>query len=122
MVKKLTLNCSFPSGESPVNFYVGNPNRESHPISFQSKWLTETYGGSVPKDLMKSMEELQKVAIKNNLNFEDLCEYVFDEVKKANSLNSEKQTKQKQRDYIASHDKVSLSNNQNTFADEGSEK
>lgn len=122
MVKKLTLNCNFPSGESPVNFYVGNPNVASHPISFQSKWLSETYGCSVPKDLMKSMEELQKVAIKNNLNFEDLCEYVFSEVKKVNVLNAEKQTKQKQKNYITSHDKVSLSNNQYTVSDDGPKK
>ena len=106
MVKKLTLNCNFPSGSSPVNFYVGDPNADSHPISFQSKWLSEVYGGSVPEDLMKSMEELQKIAIKNRLNFEDLCEYVFDEVKKVNSINSEKQIKQKQKAYISSNDKV----------------
>lgn len=106
MVKKLTLNCDFPSGKSPVSFYVGDPNSESHPISYQSKWLSEVYGGSVPEDLMKSMEELQKVAIKNKLNFEDLCEYVFDEVKKVNSINSEKKIKQKQKTYISSNDKV----------------
>lgn len=117
MVKKLTLNCKFPSGESPVSFYVGNPNAESHPISFQSKWLSESYSGSVPEDIMKSMEQLQKISIKNNIDFEMLCGYVFDEVKKVNLLNSEKQTKQKQKSYIQSHDKVSISSDKNQNID-----
>lgn len=122
MVKKLTLNCNFPSGDSPVSFYVGNPNVDSHPISFQTKWLSEVYGGSVPEDLMKSMEELQKLSIKNKINFEDLVSYVFEEVEKVNSLNNEKSVKQKQKAYISSHDKVAASINSQKNDIEESEK
>ena len=107
MVKKIVLNCGFPSGQSPVTFYVGSPSKESHPISFQSQWLSENYGGTVPEELMKSMEKLQKISIKNKLRFEDLCEYVFKEVEKNKSLNTEKSMRKKQVNYLKQNDSVS---------------
>lgn len=107
MVKKLVLNCNFPSGKAtPVNFFVGNPANDSHPIEFQSQWLSNQYGGKVPSEIMDSMEELHRISIKNKLKFEDLCEYVFTEVNALNSTNKEKQMRQKQVAYIKSNDPI----------------
>ena len=107
MVKKLVLNCNFPSGKAtPVNFFVGSPAADSHPIEFQSQWLASQYGGKVPSEIMDSLEDLHKVAIKSKLKFEDLCEYVFTEVNTINSINKEKQMRQKQVAYIKSNDPI----------------
>ena len=107
MVKKLVLNCSFPSGKStPVNFYIGSPSEDSHPIAFQSQWLANQYGGEVPSEIMDSMEKLQKISIDNKLRFEDLCEHVFKEVNNVNSINKEKAMRAKQLEHIKKIDSM----------------
>lgn len=111
MVKKLVLNCKFPTGVAPVNFFIGNPSDDSHPIEFQSEWLASEYGGSVPSEIMDSMEKLHQISIKNKLNFEDLCEHVFKEVNSINSINSEKATRTRQLNHISKIDPMAAQQN-----------
>lgn len=80
MVKKLTINCNFRSGPAPIKFYIGDPSDDNHPVHFQSKWLTEKRGGSVPKEIFESFSELQKIASKNRVSFEELCSFAFQEL------------------------------------------
>ena len=86
MIKQFTVNCNFRTTKAPVTFYVGDPSDETNPIYFQTKWLTEKKGGTIPKEILESFVELQKVAAKNRVSFQELCGFVIDE------LNSDQAT------------------------------
>ena len=78
MVKKLTIPCVFGGGQSSnVDFYVGNPMADKHPIGFQSKWLADNKGGQVPADIMDSIAKIKDLADRNNASFEELCLYAI---------------------------------------------
>lgn len=89
MVKKFTANCDFPGKKSPVTLYVGNPALGSHPLNFQNKWLSENKGGAIPQDIMNSFEKLVELSEKNRVPFEDLCEYVIEELKSIASVGKD---------------------------------
>ncbi len=90
MVKKFTANCDFGGQKSPVTLYVGEPAPNSgHPLSFQSKWLSQTRGGNIPADIMDSFAKLADIATKNRVSFEDLCAYVIDELKSSSTLEAD---------------------------------
>ena len=75
MVRSFNIPCNFNGQVSDVRFYIGEPNEEKNPIYFQTKWLGDTKGGSVPQDVIDSIEKIQKLAKQNNISFEDLCAY-----------------------------------------------
>ena len=89
MVKKFTANCSFGGQVSPDTLYVGNPTKGNHPLAFQSKWLSNERGGTIPNNIMESFSKLSDIAEKNKVPFEDLCAYVIDEIQSNNSLESD---------------------------------
>jgi len=89
MVKKFTANCSFSGEIVPVTLYVGNPSKGTHPLSFQSNWLSKERGGKIPANIMDSFAKLADIAEKNKVPFEDLCSYVIDEVQASNSIEEE---------------------------------
>jgi hypothetical protein len=76
-MKKLTINCNFGGVSSPFSFYIGNPENTHHPVQFQAEWLSKVRGGSVPGDVMESLQKLYDLSRKNNLSFEELCEYAL---------------------------------------------
>jgi hypothetical protein len=86
MVKKFTANCDFGGQKAPVDLYIGNPALGSHPLAFQSKWLASTKRGVIPAEIMTSFAKLVEISEKNRVPFEDLCEYVIDELKSTNSI------------------------------------
>ena len=86
MLKKFTANCDFGGQKAPVTFYIGDPCDGSHPLAFQSRWLSKERRGSVPQDIMDSFEKLVEISKKNRASFADLCEYVIDELKSSTSL------------------------------------
>ncbi len=86
MVKKFTANCDFGAKKAPVTLYVGDPAIGSHPLNFQNKWLSDNKGGMVPLDIMQSFKKLAEVSEKNRVSFEELCGYVIDELKAAESV------------------------------------
>lgn len=76
-LKKLTFPCSFQGGVTQnVDFFVGYPSADSHPIAFQSKWVGDK-GGQVPPNISTALERLKAIALKHNIPFSDLCEYVI---------------------------------------------
>lgn len=81
MVKKFTIDCNFSGQKLPVTFYIGEAAIGSHPLGFQSKWLAAEKGGEVPKDLMESFQKLKDISDRNKISFEELCQYVLDEIK-----------------------------------------
>jgi hypothetical protein len=88
-VKKFTTNCNTNAGGiSPVTFYIGHPAKDSHPLAFQSRWLSDR-GISVPQHIMESFSKLMDISIANNLPFIDLVEYVIKEVELGKSLQND---------------------------------
>lgn len=76
-LKKLTFPCNFQGGlTQSVDFFVGNPTPDSHPIGFQMKWVGDK-GGQVPSNISSALQKLKAIAIKHNIPFGDLCEYVI---------------------------------------------
>lgn len=84
MVKKFTYICDFSGKKSPVTFYIGDAAKGNHPIGFQSKWLDKEKGGVVPKNLMESLLKLKEISDTQKVPFEDLCQYVIDEINLGN--------------------------------------
>lgn len=76
-MKKFTVNCDFNGSSSPFTIYVGDPEREHHPLHFQSEWLGKTRGGAIPGEVMEALSNIQSLAIKNNVSFEELCVYAL---------------------------------------------
>lgn len=79
MVRKFSLNCKIGGVESPVNFYVGDPQETSHPIGYQMKYLNQR-GVNIPESIVNSMASLNEIAKKNRIPFEDLIQYVSDQL------------------------------------------
>lgn len=89
MVKKFTANCSFGAQTAPVTLYVGNPAKGSHPLGFQSKWLSDEKGGTIPSNIMDSFAKLVEISEKNKVSFEELCTYVIDELNSTGTLTQD---------------------------------
>lgn len=90
MIKQLTINCNFKTSKVPVSFYVGDPSDDNHPLHFQAKWLGEKKGGTVPKEILDSFTELQKIAIKNHVSFQELCAFAIEEINSTAATNLER--------------------------------
>ena len=89
MVKKFTANCDINGSIQPFTLYIGVPYPDSHPLMFQSKWLSSERGGTVPADVMDSFEKLQKIANESKIPFEDLCAYVIEQINSEGSLKED---------------------------------
>lgn len=97
-MKKFTVNCDFNGSTSPFTIYIGDPEKEHHPLHFQSEWLGKTRGGAIPGEVMEALSNIQSLAEKNNVSFEELCVYALgsleeeeDEAAEAEESNSEEQ-------------------------------
>jgi translation initiation factor 2B subunit (eIF-2B alpha/beta/delta family) len=95
MVKKFTVPCDFSGKKFPITFYVGDAVVGNHPIGFQSKWLSDERGGTVPKELMDSLAKLKEISDQNKVSFEELCAYVIDEINITNANSATKEKKKK---------------------------
>lgn len=73
------IPCDFGGRKAPFPIYVGEPKADSHPLHHQSWWLSSERGGSIPQEVMDSFEKLHKIAMENNVSFEELCVYAMGE-------------------------------------------
>ena len=80
MVQKFTTHCDFNGTKAPVTLYIGNPSPNSHPLAFQNKWLEKEKGGNVPEEIMESFLKLKEIAETSHISFEELCQYVVEEL------------------------------------------
>jgi len=88
-VKKFTTNCeNNMGGSSPVTLYIGHPFKDTHPLAFQNKWLSNR-GISIPSNVMESFAKLMEISEKNNLPFTELVDYVIKEVELGKSLRDD---------------------------------
>jgi hypothetical protein len=87
MVKKFTINCKIGNQESPLDLFVGNPNDSSHPIGFQMKFFSKL-GVEIPENVVKSLSNLNEIAKRNRIPFEDVLGYVSDQLNSADEINS----------------------------------
>jgi hypothetical protein len=76
-MKKFTINCDFGGQFAPFAIYIGNPERNHHPLHFQSEWLSKQRGGTIPDEIMDAITKLQALADKNNVSLEELCVYAL---------------------------------------------
>jgi Domain of unknown function (DUF2610) len=76
-MKRFTIPCKFGAADLPFHIYVGTPRKTNHPLQNQADWLSSERGGVIPPEVMDSIQKLQQIAIKNNVNFEDLCVYAL---------------------------------------------
>jgi hypothetical protein len=83
MVKKLIIPCSFSGQKYNIDFYIGSPHPENHPIKNQATWLSSNRGGIVDSEVMDAIEKLRELADKNNVSFEDLCFYAINKAERA---------------------------------------
>ena len=79
MTKKFSLNCKVGADNIPLDFYIGDPQENSHPIGFQMKFLSQK-GVSVPENIVASLSSLNDIAKRNRISFEELFEYVSDQL------------------------------------------
>lgn len=89
-MKKFNINCQFGASSAMVPMYVGNPHPEQHPIHFQASWLAKERGGTVPQEVMDSLQKIKELSEQNGVPFEELCTYALEEagkVLKAEQLN-----------------------------------
>lgn len=73
------IPCDFGGRKAPFPIYVGEPKADAHPLQHQSSWLSSARGGSIPQEVMDSFEKLHKIALENNVSFEELCVYAMGE-------------------------------------------
>ncbi len=76
-MKKFTINCQFGGSTGNFTVYIGNPEGEHHPLHFQADWLSKERGGTIPQKVMDSLAKLKEISEKNNVSFEELCEYAL---------------------------------------------
>lgn len=105
MIKQFTVNCNFKSAQAPVTFYIGDPSDESdNPIYFQSRWLNEKKGGTVPKEITESFVELQKIASNNRISCGELCEFLSEEMQNEQLTLNERDRINKNLKIIQKHE------------------
>lgn len=87
-MKRFTVPCDFNGQKYPFHVYVGEPHPQRHPLQHQAWWLSTIRGGTIPQDVMDSFERLHKIALENNVSFEDLCVYALGTAANENSEGS----------------------------------
>ena len=87
-MKKFSVPCNFNGQVAPFTIYIGSPKDGNHPLHFQSDWLSKERGGTIPQEVMDSIQKLKDLADKNNVSFEDLCVYALGAAQQEEEQNS----------------------------------
>ena len=88
-MKKFNVPCIFVGSTSSFSIYIGNPEKEHHPLHFQAEWLTNHRGGTIQSKVMESVANLHELAKKNNISLEELCVYALSEFGEKNNGDEE---------------------------------
>ncbi len=96
-MKKLNIPCSFGSDIQKIDFYIGNPKPDNHPIQSQRYWLSSERGGSVSDEILDSLKNLHELSKNNGVDFSDLCSYA---VETANSYEESESNQTDSNDYL----------------------
>lgn len=77
-MKKFTVGCLFGDREGSITLYIGQPESSHHPVHFQAEWLSKERGGVIPQQIMQNLATLQEIAARNNVPFDELCQYAME--------------------------------------------
>jgi len=77
-MKKLNIPCNFGNSVHKIDFYIGNPKAENHPIQSQNHWLSSERGGTVSSEILDSLKKLHELSKNNDVDFSELCSYAID--------------------------------------------
>ncbi len=77
-MKKLNIPCNFGNTIHKIDFYIGNPKADNHPIQSQNHWLSSERGGSVSTEILDSLKKLHELSKNNDVDFSELCSYAID--------------------------------------------
>ena len=86
-MKQFNIPCFFNGAKSSVTVYIGNPLPDHNPIHFQSDWLSKERGGSIPQEILDSLNKILALSIKNNVPFLELCEYALNAANESIAAN-----------------------------------
>lgn len=79
-MRKFTIPANFGSTQQDFTIYIGAAARDDqHPLHNQAKWLAQNRGGTIPSEIMESIEMLKKLSKDNDIDFEQLVAYALDE-------------------------------------------
>lgn len=87
MTKKFSLNCKVGAEDINIDFFVGDPQDNSHPIGFQMKYLTQK-GVKIPDNIVSSLSSLHEISKRNRVSFEELLEYVSSQLNLENVVSA----------------------------------
>ncbi len=107
LMLKFTVTCDFNGTKGNFTVYVGAPEGNHHPLHFQNEWLAKERGGSIPQDVMDSMEKLMEISRTNGVPFEELCEYAIKSANLTSDRNEELESDAEKREEIAESEEAS---------------
>jgi len=88
-MKKFVVPCNFGGTVADFALHVGSPKDGVHPVQNQSDWLSKERGGSIPSEVMSSLEKLKQLADKNGVSFEELCVYALGAAQQADTKENQ---------------------------------
>jgi hypothetical protein len=88
MTKQFTLKCQAGKQDIDINFFVGNPNENSHPIGYQMKFFSQK-GIIIPEEIVQALGKLNEIAKQNRIPVEDLIGYVSEELKFGDTIKEQ---------------------------------
>src|SRR5688572_6191211 len=77
-MKTIAVPCDVDGKKVPIQFHVGDPNPQAHPIGHQAAWLGRERGVYVPQEVMDSMDAIHVKAKEMNIPFEELVAFALD--------------------------------------------
>jgi len=125
MVKQFTIPCQFGNETSPVTLYIGHPETTHHPVHFQADWLSSSKGGTIPQDLMDSLQKLHDLANENGADFEELCYYALISATQNGNGATKEDINKFAQEFIEKEENINnnnLSNEHNQPIDTGTQK
>lgn len=77
IAQRITISCNFNGQITPVQFYIGEPREDYHPIHHQAEWLSKNRGGSVAPEVMENIKTVSELAKKYHVQVSELLSYAL---------------------------------------------
>jgi hypothetical protein len=77
-MKTIAVPCDVDGKKVPIQFHVGDPNPQAHPIAHQAAWLGRERGVYVPQEVMESMEDIHTKSKEMGVPFEELVAFALE--------------------------------------------
>lgn len=100
-IKRFTIPTDFSGTKYPFYVYIFNGPRGYAELQDQFRWVREIRGGEIPTDVVDSFSRLNKIAVENNVDFQELCVYALATTNQGESTtpaSNDNETKDKPKD------------------------